>query len=695
MLDFMDKLMRMFFTFLDRIVYGVISMLYELLLYLANLDLFGMSSVGTTTTASENIIVNFSSRVYALLGIFMLFRISFSILQYMVNPDAFSDKAKGFGKLITNVLVSLVLIVTVPIIFQKAMEVQGIILEENVLGQLILGQSNDSKNNGEESSNYQLAEDMKFLVYASFFTVNENAGLGCSNNPVLGTVAMASDEACLKALGENEDIGDKLLDFFPTDGINSRNFDAFGDVVNAKQDDVYVFNYMPLVTTLAGGFIAWVMLGFCLDVAVRIIKLGFLEIIAPIPIISYMDPTQSKDGMFSKWAKECGSTYLSLFIRLAVIYFVFYVIGLITGDILAGKDNAKYYLNGDVPVGAMSCIVWVMVILGLLIFAKQVPQLLENVFGIKASGNLTFNPLKRINESPLAIGAIGAIGGAGISTVASGFAAAKTSLANGESLGTVVKRGFGGAVGGFGRGIKTGVTAKSLGDIGRRSITNAGVAASNASIARGTTARGRAAARFINNFGIPSRKERMDANIEQHEALSKAIKARDEHVESELNKKSSDWQHIQSERKRMQKMYNDGQITWDTLNKFNTAVREDEKKLKKQYIQFGGVTDGNGNVIEKDLSLANYNKDIWTGIENLGDKQKDGSITINNVKDTNGNPMKLTRDMIDSDLGTSKELKDQIDNNVASIKSSDDYQDASRYDKVVKQQSMQSHVNRK
>ena len=109
-------ILNMFFTFLDRIVYGLITVLYELLLYLANLDLFGMSEI-TNPAATDNVIITFGNRVYVLLGIFMLFKVSFSILQYMVNPDAFSDKSKGFGKMITNILISLVLIVVIPYIF--------------------------------------------------------------------------------------------------------------------------------------------------------------------------------------------------------------------------------------------------------------------------------------------------------------------------------------------------------------------------------------------------------------------------------------------------------------------------------------------------------------------------------------------------------------------------------------------------
>lgn len=430
--NWFTDILNMFFTFLDRIVYGLITFLYQLLLYLANLDLFGMSDLSNP----DNVITNFSSRVYALLGIFMLFKISFSILQYMVNPDDFSDKGKGFGKMVTNVLISLCLIVAVPYIFSLAFEAQGTILKSNFLGQLILGNTTTSGESTSESLkdmnlNEEMAEDLQFLVYGSFFSVDSSVTDKCSSGPVLGTKSMAQNEGCLKYLAERfESVGgeNKLGDFFAAGGADStaRRFDAFGEVVNIKtEDNKYLFKYMPVISTVAGGFVVVMLLSFCIDVAVRIIKLGFLEIIAPIPIISYMDPKQSgKDGMLGRWGSECFKTYLSLFIRLAIIYFAFFVVDLVANQILASSTD-QIYLNEQAPTGLMAVFVQVMVILGVFMFAKEVPKLLENLIpGMQGAGSLNINPLKKINESPLAAGALAfggaAIGGAAANAIATG-----------------------------------------------------------------------------------------------------------------------------------------------------------------------------------------------------------------------------------------------------------------------------------
>lgn len=441
-------ILNMFFTFLDRIVYGLITVLYELLLYLANLDLFGMSEI-TNPAATDNVIITFGNRVYVLLGIFMLFKVSFSILQYMVNPDAFSDKSKGFGKMITNILISLVLIVVIPYIFQFAFHIQGVVLEQNLLGQLILGNSvttvnsSDTEKTEEMDMNVEMAEDLQFLVYGSFFSVKTDVVPECAAGPVLGTKAMAKaeDDGCLTKLAEYfSDMGgaNKLGDFFAAGGNDdvARRFDAFGEVVNVKNEDgEYIFNYMPVISTIAGGFIVVMLLSFCMDVAVRIIKLGFLEIISPIPIISYMDPKQSgKDGMLGKWSNECLKTYFSLFIRIGIIYFAFFVTDLIANKILS-NPTTDLYLNEQQPEGLMAIFVQVMVILGVFFFAKEVPKLIENLIpGMSGAGSLTINPLKKINESPLAAGAL-ALGGAAIGgAAANAIAAGKKAYDNREDI---------------------------------------------------------------------------------------------------------------------------------------------------------------------------------------------------------------------------------------------------------------------
>ena len=91
-----DKLIRQFFFALDSVIYRFIPIIYDLLIKIAK-----------TSILSQADILDMSKRVYNFLAIFMTFKIAFSLITYIVNPDDFSDKNKGLGKLGTNVIISL------------------------------------------------------------------------------------------------------------------------------------------------------------------------------------------------------------------------------------------------------------------------------------------------------------------------------------------------------------------------------------------------------------------------------------------------------------------------------------------------------------------------------------------------------------------------------------------------------------
>lgn len=85
---------------------------------------------------------------------------------------------------------------------------------------------------------------------------------------------------------------------------------------------MYQYEYTPIISTLAGGFMCYVLIGICITVAIRMFKMMILRMIAPIPVISYIDPKSSKDGSFSKWVKTLTTTWLELFINLGILYLI-------------------------------------------------------------------------------------------------------------------------------------------------------------------------------------------------------------------------------------------------------------------------------------------------------------------------------------------------------------------------------------
>ena len=157
-----------------------------------------------------------------------------------------------------------------------------------------------------------------------------------------------------------------------------------------KNAKYYIMEYHFGISTAVGIILLLLLVNFCLDAGARMVKLSFLQLIAPIPIVSYIDPASGKNGMFMKWLKEVGKTWISLFIKLLAIFFAISII---------------QHVDTLVPVGADAgnAGIWVQifVIIGALMFAKQLPDLIQNITGIKMEGGFNLNPFKKIENEAL------------------------------------------------------------------------------------------------------------------------------------------------------------------------------------------------------------------------------------------------------------------------------------------------------
>ena len=422
------NLLRIFAIWLDLVVFKLASWAYGIFYELSSSSL--LSSLNLAAA---------SQRLYTLLGIFMLFRLAFSFIKYIVNPD---DMEKGTSKFITNLAVSLALIVSVPWIFNRAFKLQTYIMESNVIGNLILGMDDDrSDDDTFNASSY--GRSIALMVFNAFFRPDSTAieGLDSCNNLLVyyndyvvpdgeskvtyvgGADATLEKEsrniaACVNKLNElnvdnnNVEIGTRFY-------ISSKNADMSlltdEDVLNAKIGDHYIINYTSIVSFITLGFLALLFISFSFDVAIRNVKLCFLQIIAPIPIILNIEPGDTKGDKRSLnwWVKECLRTYVDLFIRVATVYFgVFLINILFTGNSILGSNNVSPWFQ-------------IFMILGILLFVKQVPEMIGKAFGIDVKGQFSLNPLRRLRENKLT----GTLIGAGAGLIA------------GHSLGSMIRGG--------------------------------------------------------------------------------------------------------------------------------------------------------------------------------------------------------------------------------------------------------------
>lgn len=170
----------------------------------------------------------------------------------------------------------------------------------------------------------------------------------------------------------------------------------------------YVFSYTPIIGGIVALIFCFILLGYTVDIALRAVKLAVLRLIAPIPIIAHMNINQAKESKgvdsFSLWTKSIITTYLDLFIRLAVVYFVMFIIK----DII---KNGIYITNANGSVGLLSI---VLIFLGMFLFIKQAPAFFKQVLGFEGAGS-------NIGLSALLGGTAMAAGGGGLAGFGQGM----------------------------------------------------------------------------------------------------------------------------------------------------------------------------------------------------------------------------------------------------------------------------------
>ena len=378
---FFGKIFRAILMLLDDAVYGLAEMVYRLFIKIAETGIFSQGSIQ-----------EFAGRIYFFLGLAMLFKVSISIIDYIMNPDSVKDNKVGASKLLKNIVTILVGIVAIPYVFEAAYGLQRIILKDNVIGNLILGVKYTDNESDAKSYTEKAGDEMSFAIYNAFFHINEElVDSTCQNGAWEGEDGVFKDD-CWPEGKSNQNL-DEIKDKYIT-AYNDKErkklaqFEIMNATVKGEDgDEEFVFSYMYVVATAAGAFLCYILLLFCFDIAIRSVKLGFLQLIAPIPLISKIDPKKG-DEVFSKWVKEVTSTYLLLFIRLVAIYFAIYIVSSLTDtyNVAGHTDEKNLFVN-------------VFMIFGVLLFVKDLPKLVETLTGVKIDGTLSLN--KRLRDVPI------------------------------------------------------------------------------------------------------------------------------------------------------------------------------------------------------------------------------------------------------------------------------------------------------
>lgn len=377
------------------------SLIYRLIVFC--FDVF--EKIGAANDIlSTDIIVNITNKISLILGLFMIFRLTFAFIQYLINPDTMTDKNKGAGNLVTKMIVMVVLLGSIPYMFKLAFSLQNAINEDKIIPRIIMGYSPD------ESNNATMGGMLAQSTFYTFFRINEN--VTCKDSD--------ADFALVTTDAIEEDL--KSADFSLLSTFVNQKCNLNDD--SSKKDYIYELDAGGLGCLVIGIAVLYIVFIFTIQLAVRLFQLAYLQVIAPIPIMMYITP--KGDEKLKKWGSQCLTTFLDYFLRTAIIYFVLYLIQ----EIISNFDSSSLssiWQTGNNAAGK-GYILGVLII-GLLAFAKKVPNLIKEIFPSLggAAGfdyGLSFKkqvvePLKAGYNSPLgwglklgkagAVAAIGAI----------------------------------------------------------------------------------------------------------------------------------------------------------------------------------------------------------------------------------------------------------------------------------------------
>lgn len=379
-LGFAGNILYELFILIDSIVYSIAAYAIQAFFAIAELDF-----VANGFEQISYII----GRIMILCGVFALFKLSFTLINYIIDPGKANKSAETGTKLVKNILIAIVLLVSLNLIFTSLYKFQNSIIKNNVIPKIIYGADNYDSN-GQEMDIKENAKKFANTIFVSLM-------LGGNSNENLSIPAKNAVDRVLDGASIN------LLSPYATDSG---------------------FNYLPFISFIVGVLVCYYFLVFAIELGIRMVKLLVLQILAPIPIIMSIDPTQN--DKLKKFGKLYSGIYLSVFIRIFTVYLAFAAISLI-GNILGNISETS---------SGTSWLVHILLIIAIFKATKELPKLIEDALGMK-----------------LGLGDAGK----GFGAVLKGTVAGTAGLVGGAIAGGITG-GAGGALGGAFTGLTTGVT---------------------------------------------------------------------------------------------------------------------------------------------------------------------------------------------------------------------------------------------
>lgn len=379
---------------IDNLIYSLIAFSYQLFKIIAKASLYNSENANITTMVN---------RISVILGIGMLFILAYNIILNIMNPDKISAGGdKSMQGILKNAVIAIVMLTAYSMVFTYMTKIQNHIIDDQVIENIILGTGNGSSELREDSMGSKVAVQ---IFTAFFYPINDNGDyVDCWKDSSLDVCEAYKTGVTNAQTGTISDLAK-----------NSTLFDSL------KKDTPHI-NYLYIISSISGVVALLMFVSYVFDIGIRVAKMAFLQIIAPIPIMAYI--VKPSGGVFSKWLDNLIKTYLSLFMRLITIYFAMFLINILATSV--GNNTGGVFGNSEGVTGFVKLLANVVLIIGVLLFAKDAPKLLENLLGTTFGEGGGFSPkaiakkLSGVREAP----GVGGIIGKGLDKANQGIGAA-------------------------------------------------------------------------------------------------------------------------------------------------------------------------------------------------------------------------------------------------------------------------------
>lgn len=471
------------------------------------------------------------------------------------------------------------------------------------------------------SNDYLIDTDVPFIRTSS--ETNKKYTSGSSAESVAFSQKTASTlQECVEDKADECEEAQSMM-FVTLDGDKA--------IVNLMDSgDLKVDLFLSVIAGL--GLVGYLLL-LCVEVIIREFKLYLLKMIAPIAIISHVDP---KDKIFGQWAKMLVSVYVDLFIKLISIGFAITLLDRVMESFKAADGGllVKFFY-----------------IVAILAFAKIVPTMISKIFGIDSLGG-SFKDIGKIAKTAAGFGAGAIVGGA---------------------VGAMTGKGAG-RFSGFAKGALMGAGSGSKGKL---TAGAQGIAAKNAKInegkANGLNFFQRSAANLAGSVGM-NPKTRMDNQIKDivdRKALLDKFRKHKDNIENMADSSN----YLSDAKAKIS-------VNPDSYTYGNLKGKEAYKKARSDFIALNETNrkDNDGNIWHYDS-----NSEQWVNT-NQKDYYADANGNLTSIKFENGAYGKIEQaeTLMRKDLEVNSTLQKELGKSAKDMVNFSAYEDA---EKIAKDKS--------